>query len=123
MAEKPSGGVRMNNTKFNCSLNDTTILRNLILENPELPLLIFCGEEAWNGDWCYNQAYASEGKIKSLTLYGDTWMDEDDYRDKLSEDLCEDPEYKDLPDEDYEKMLDKKVAETEFVTAIVIYVG
>lgn len=113
----------MNNTKFNCSLNDTTILRNLILENPELPLLIFCGEEAWSGDWCYNQAYASDGKIESLTLYGDTWMDEDDYRDKLSEDLCEDPEYKDLPDEDYEKMLDKKVAETEFVTAIVIYVG
>lgn len=37
----------MNNTSLPCSLNDTTELRNLILENPDLPLLIFAGDGAW----------------------------------------------------------------------------
>lgn len=51
-----------------CSLKDTTVLRNLILEN-----------------------------------------------------LCD--EYENLSGEEYEKMIDKKVEETEFVKAIIIYVG
>lgn len=109
--------------KFECSLNDTTTLRNLILENPDLPLLIFCGEESWHDEYPYEQADASSGEIKTLTLYNDYWLDKDDYRDELSDDLCDEPEYKDLSDEEYEKMLDKKVEETEFVEAIVIYVG
>ncbi len=113
----------MNKTKFDCSINDTTVLRNLILENPNLPVLIFCGEEAWSGEYGYEQADASKGEIETLTLYGDQWLDEDDYRDKLSDDLCDEPEYKDLSDEEYEKMIDEKVKETEFVKAIVIWVG
>ncbi len=113
----------MNKTKFDCSINDTTVLRNLILENPDLPVLIFCGEEAWNGDWGYTQAEASKGEIETLTLYDDQWLDEDEYREKLSDDLCDEPEYKDLSDEEYEKMIDEKVKGTEFVKAIVIWVG
>lgn len=29
-----------------CSLKDTTELRKFILENPDLPLLVFAGEDA-----------------------------------------------------------------------------
>ena len=106
-----------------CSLRDTTILRNLILENPELPVLIFCGEYAWNGEWGYTSAQASSGKIEELTLYGDQWMDRDDYEEALSENLADEEEYKNLSDEDYEKMIQEKVEQTEFVKAIVIWVG
>lgn len=106
-----------------CSLKDTTVLRNLILENPDLPVLIFCGEESWNGEYGYTQANASKGQIEELTLYDDLWIDKDDYRERLSNDLCDEDEYKDLSDEEYDKMLDKKVEETEFVKAIVIWVG
>lgn len=113
----------MNNTKFDCSINDTTVLRNLILENPDLPVLIFCGEDAWNGDYGYTQAYASKGEIEYLTLYGDRWMDEDEYREELSDDLCDDEQYKDLSDDEYDAMIEQKVAETEFIKAIVIWVG
>ncbi len=125
----------MNKTNFDCSINDTTVLRNLILENPDLPLLIFCGEEAWNGDEVYTQAEASKGdevytqaeaskgEIETLTLCDDWWLDEDDYKEKLSGDLCNEPEYRDLSDEEYEKMVDEKVKETEFIKAIVIWVG
>lgn len=113
----------MNNTSLNCSLNDTTELRNLILENPDLPLLIFCGEDSWHDEYPYEQADASNGEIKELTLYKDWWMDKGDYEDRLSDDLCDKEEYKDMSDEAYNNMIKQKVAETEFVKAIVIYVG
>lgn len=113
----------INNTRLNCSLNDTTELRKLILDNPDLPLLIFCGEDSWHDEYPYEQADASNGEIKELTLYNDWWLDKDDYKDKLSDDLCNKEEYKDMSDEEYNKMIKRKVTETEFVKAIVIYVG
>lgn len=110
-------------SKLDCSIKDTTILRNLILENPELPVLIFCGEEAWNGEYGYTQAETSQGEIEELTLYGEQWMNEDEYREELADDLCNEEKYKDLSDEEFDRMIDEKVAETEFVKAIVIWIG
>lgn len=114
----------MNNTKLPVSLEDTTELRKLIIDNPDLPLLIFCGEEAYYDDgYPYSMAYASNGDIQELTLYRDIWMDKYDYAEKLSNDLSFEEEYKDMTDDEYDKMIDQKVNETEFVKAIVIYVG
>lgn len=110
--------------ELSCSLNDTTILRKLILENPELPLLIFVGEEAYCPDYSYTMAFSSGGEIQELSLYNDEmWMDYDDYKDKLTDDLEYEEEYKNLPDEEYDKMIDEKMKEVEFVKAIVIHVG
>lgn len=113
----------MNKTSFNCSLNDTTILRNLILEHPDLPVLIFCGEEAWQGEYGYNQADASFGKVEKLTLYGETWLNEDDYDEKLRNDLADEEEYKYMTDNEFDEMVNQRIKETEFVEAIVIWVG
>ena len=113
----------MNTSSFDCSLNDLTELKKLIIENPDLPLLIFCGEESWSGNWGYEQAIAGKPYIEELTLYGDRWMDHDEYQDRLSDDLCDLEEYKNMSNEDYFKMINDRVAETEFVKAIVIYVG
>lgn len=113
----------IDNNKFECSLNDTTELRKLIIENPDLPLLIFAGEEAWQGEYSYNQVYASVGSIQTLTLYNGMWLDEQEYEDRLYDDLCDCVEYIDLSNEEYNKAIKQKVAETEFVKAIVIYVG
>lgn len=115
--------VIVNNDSFNFSLSDTTNLRKLILENPNLPLLIFAGEDAWKGDYIYNSTEAGDGEIQYLTLYEDIWIDAEEYRDRLADDLCEKEEYVSLSDEEYFEMIDKKVAETEFCKAIVIYVG
>lgn len=113
----------MNKLINKCSLKDTTILRSLILENPELPLIIFCGEEAWGGDHLYEQADTTRGAVEELTLYGDMWLYKEDYEEKLADDLGYEKEYENMPDEEYNKMIDKKVAETEFVKAIVLWVG
>ena len=114
----------MNNTKLPVSLEDITELRKLIIENPDLPLLIFCGEESYYDDgYPYSMTYASNAEIQELTLYNDVWMDKGDYAEKLSDDLAFEEEYKDITDEEYDKIIDQKVNETEFVRAIVIYVG
>ena len=106
-----------------CSLKDTANLRKLILENPELPVLIFVGEEAYQGEYSYNQADATVVKVENLTLYEEEWISEDEYKDILYNDLADEEEYKDLSDEEYEKMINKRVEDTEFVEAIVIFVG
>lgn len=113
----------MNKTKLNCSLNDTTELRKLIIENPDLPLLIFCGEDSWHDEYPYEQADVKRVGIEELTLYNDYWLDKDDYEEKLADNLSDEEEYKDLSEEEYDRMIKEKIAGTEFVKAIVIYVG
>ena len=56
-------------------------------------------------------------------MYDDWWLDKEDYIDRISNDLSDEEEYKDMADDEYDKMIDQKVKETEFVKAIVIYVG
>lgn len=113
----------MNNTNLPCTLDDTSELRNLILENPDLPLLIFVGEEAWSGEYSYESVDDARVSVQTLTLYRDYWIDKDDYEDKLRDELCDKPKYIALSDEEYDKVIDKKIKDTEFVKAIVVYVG
>lgn len=113
----------MNNAKLNCSLNDTTELRKMILDYPDLPLLVFTGEESYTGEYGYNQADVTKVDVEKLTLFEDMWLDEDDYKDKLFDQLDGDGKYIDLTDKEFDGMIDKKVKETEFVDAIVVWVG
>lgn len=113
----------MNNTKLPVSLEDTTELRKLIIENPDLPLLIFCGSEINSGEYPYESTKDVACDIQKLTLYKDWWIPKDEYKEQLRDDLSDKEEYKDMTDEEYDAMIDQKVNETEFVKAIVIYVG
>lgn len=113
----------MNNTKLPVSLEDTTELRKLIIENPNLSLLVFCGEEAYSGEFPYESNTNVRCDIQELTLYKDWWIPKDEYEEQLRDDLCDEEEYKDMTDEEYDAMIDRKVNETGFVKAIVIYVG
>lgn len=97
-------------TKNDCSLKDTKLLRELILENPELPLIVFCGEDSWSGKYAYQQADASRGEVENLILYNDMWLTEEDYAEKLTDDLSNEEEYKDLSDKEYGEMIDRKVS-------------
>ena len=115
--------MKIDNKNYDLSLNDTTELRRLIIENPDLPLLIFAGEESWIGEWAYNQVDARVYGIEHLTLYKDIWLEKEDYVEKLANDLANEEEYKHLSDKEYCEMIDKMVEETEFIEAIVVYVG
>lgn len=111
----------MNNTKLLVSLEDTTELHKLIIDNPDLPLIVFCGDDYWHDFYPYEKANVNSCDIEELTLYNDWWLDKEDYGDTLHLDLAE--EYVGMTDEEYDAMIDQKVSEAEFVKAIVIYVG
>ena len=102
---------------------DCKDLKELIIEHPEAPLLIFAGEEAWLGEWGYNSVDSGYASLRLITLYGGQWLDKDDFEDQLRDDMVYDERYENLSDEEFEKEFAKIVAETAFVAAIVIYVG
>lgn len=102
---------------------DCTDLKKLIVENPEAPLLIFAGEEAWSGDYGYESVDAGFASLKEITIYGNQWLDRDDFEDVLRADMANDEQYENLSDEEFDAEVAKIVAETAFVKAIVIYVG
>lgn len=105
-----------------CSLRDCKELKKMIVENPELPLLVFVSDEANTGDSGYVESYNITAEVKALTLYGDTWLNEDDYAEKLGDNFCDDEKYKNLSDKEFNEMIGKKVSETEFIKAICVYV-
>ena len=102
---------------------DCKDLKELIISNPETPLLIFAGEEAWTGDYSYNSVDAGYASLRLITLYGEEWLDEDEFEDKVRDDMANDEQYENLSDEEFDKEFARIKAETAFVKAIVIYVG
>ena len=102
---------------------DCKDLKELIISNPEAPLLIFAGEEAWNGDYGYECAGVGSVELKEVTLYEGTWLDIDYYEDSIRDSMGFDDQYENLSDEEFEKEVDKIIAETAFIKAIVVYVG
>lgn len=102
---------------------DCKDLKELIISNPEAPLLIFVGEEAYSGEYSYESVDGGYADIKEITMYGDQWLDRDDFEDVLRDDMAYDERYENLSDEEFDKEFAKIVAETAFIKAIVIYVG
>ena len=96
--------------------------KKLIVDNPELPLLIFVEEEVYNGEYCYCSSTNCHAEVKEIVLYGDMWLDKQYYRDELIDNLADDENYSKLSDAEFYDMIDKKVSETEFIKAIVVYV-
>ena len=99
---------------------DNSELRQLIINNPGLPLIIFVGETSWSGDFPYTVANKASCEIEELTLYNNIWIDRDNYWDKLYDDLVFDEDYENLSDEKYLKIIDDKVARTKFIKVITI---
>lgn len=113
----------MEKTNLPMSLKDTKELRQMILNNPDLPILIFCGEDVNNGDYSYMSSEDVRVEIKELTLYADKWIDENDFEDEIRND-CEDwEECIKMNDKEFDEFIQEKINKTEFVKVIVVYVG
>ena len=102
---------------------DCKSLKEMILANPDAPLLIFVGDEANSGEYQYESCDAGRAAFKELTLYDGQWLDRDEYGEQLEYDLADKEEYSSLSDEEFEAKIDEIVEETAFIRAIVIYVG
>lgn len=102
---------------------DCTELKRLILENPEAPLLIFVGEEAWDGEYSYECNGVGSIELKEVTLYDGVWLNRDYYEDVIRDDMGFDDQYENLSDEELEKEVKRVMDETAFIKAIMVYVG
>lgn len=102
---------------------DCATLKKLIVENPEAPLLIFAGENAYCGYYRYESVPSGDAFLEEITIYGDQWLNKDDFEEVLRDDMANDEQYENLSDEELDNEVAKIVAETAFVKAIVIYVG
>lgn len=76
-------------------IHDTGELRKLMLDNPDLPIVVLAGDEANHGDWCWeycNRVSCCIAEILDVhTPYdsedGIVFSDKDDFREAVAEEL------------------------------------
>ena len=98
-------------------INAEYTLQKLMLKNPDASVVI------------HNSGFDIESnilsirniKLEPITCYKGAWFDKEHYVDEVYFDLANKPEYIDLADLELERLVEQKVAKTEFVKAIVIY--
>ncbi len=109
------------------TVHNTEKLKKMILENPDLPLVVFAGEEAssYDDSWtCCTDVSIEKGEIldckgpKDERLYTDREEHEDDVGEELYD------EDGDIPDEEYEKLLKERMSKYEeyWTDCIILYV-
>lgn len=110
------------------TIHNTEKLRDLILENPDLPLVVFAGEEANGGDYtyvCCTDVRADKGEILDCAGPNDEliYTDRDELEDDVSEELYD--EVGDIPDDEYDKLLRERLDKYEeyWVECILVYVN
>ena len=95
-------------------LNSAEELRQLIIDNPGLPLLVFAGEDANSGDWYYMscsfvRAYVGEFLDCSQTVNDcKCYCDRDDFEEDIQDVMCDDFEG---TDEEFEQAVKDRMAE------------
>lgn len=117
--------------KHEWPLHATDELRQLIIDNPGLPLLVMAGPEVYSDD--YSPGYtlcdyvkASLGEVLDSTDFDDEWVITD--RDELEERIRESPdfvdEHSDLSDEEFDKAVEEKMElyDDDWVKAIIVKV-
>ena len=102
-------------------------LKKLILENPDLPIVVLAGDDASSGYWGWTYCSSISFHIDEILDcdyydYDDTvFTDRDRLEEKISDDLCD--EYYGRPDEEFEAAVKSKLEELEpyWKKVIVIY--
>lgn len=107
-------------------LHDATELRKLIIENPDMPLMIFVGQDTYNDEYMYTACTSVKAKIGEILdcdqqvneekIYCDRTDFEDDLRIHLEDEFNGD-------DKEFDEFVGKKLSEYEpfWKKAIIIY--
>ena len=97
----------------------------LVAENPELPIKVFIDYECSDGD-CMFVGEIYDCEVTEITEYGDTCYERDDFdwlKDRISNEVCDDPEYVNLTDEEFDKKMEEKVELLGWERVILLKVG
>ena len=98
------------------TIHSTEILRRMILENPDLPLVVFAGEEANGGDYswiCCTDVRVEKGEILDCEGPNNEYIYTD--RDELEDDVADQlyGEVGNLPDDELNSLLKEKISRYE----------
>ena len=102
-----------------CLSKSSDELKQLIAENPDLPIVFLVGQYAASDDYGYTyctQIHFSIEEILDCTLpFGDDYVynDRDDFENALSDYLADCEEYENLSDEEFQTLLDKELSKYE----------
>ena len=97
-------------------------LKKLIIDNPELPLLIFhcCDDFDWMTSDYMQVGKVAACKIDKITKLNDTYVSMNDYEEELR--YRYEDERLNMSDKEFDEFIEKNLNETKFIKAIVVYV-
>lgn len=111
-------------------LNSAEELRQLIIDNSDLPLLVFAGENCNSGDWSYMSCgYVKASKGEFLDCAQEIndercYTDRDEFEEDIADNMAYDSQYEALPDDEFDALVKQKAAEYEsyWKPCIILYV-
>ena len=111
------------------TIHNTKKLKEMILEYPDLPLVVFAGEDSNIGDYtwmCCTDVRVKKGEILICNGPNDEllYTDRSDLRDDVEEAVYDEHEGDEMSDEELEKVVEQKMKEYEeyWTDCILLYV-
>lgn len=98
-------------------LHSADELKQLIVENPDLPILVFAGDNANSGDYPYmscSYVSAEKGEFLDCGQQIDEckcYTDRDDFADDVANVLVGEERYRDLSDDEFNALVEQTVNE------------
>lgn len=84
----------------------------LVAENPELPIKVFINGECGEDDDCWFVGEIYDCEVTEIAEYKDRYYKRDDFdwlKEIISDEVCDEPEYVNLTDEEFDKKIEEKV--------------
>lgn len=96
------------------TIHNTEVLKKMILENPDLPLVVFAGENAWDGEHsntCCTYVRVEKGEILDCEGPNDEliYTDRDDLENDIGGQVFD--EFGKLPDEEHESKVNERMSQ------------
>ena len=102
-------------------------LKQLIIDNPELPLVIFATDDANNGDCSTMSTEILSARITEVTLYEtkyeSAYVYKEDFWDILYEDMSVAGKDEGLSEEEFSELVKEEYEKAEFTKCICVVVG
>lgn len=98
-------------------LHSADKLKQLIVENPDLPILVFAGDDANSGDYPYMScSYVSAEKGEFLDCYQKIddckcYTDRDDFEEDVADLLAGEERYRDLSYDEFNAIVEQTINE------------
>lgn len=116
--------------KPTCLLNATDELRKLIIDNPDLPLLVFAGNDAVYDDYAYTSCYKISAQIGEFLdcqqIINDTYcyVDRDEFAEDFEDAYYDEHENFKGTEKEWDALMEERIKEYDpyWKSCIILYV-